>query len=363
MPSRPSFIPNQVTLALIAIVVLIIAFVSGWTMTFYASFLFLFYSWTGKMWVSVILLGVFQTILLIPFRIISIRKANDIKSVINEVEEIENSEKKITTFRNYFSSGNRPTLFYSVTFYIQLVSFASIGRLFLTDFYSVPISPDHLLPFAPYPHYPIHDVFFTVPYPFPIETLDSGMIAFIILAGLIIGAKYAIQKTFADMYKKLGHAELAEVKMNGILKSYLNMFAENSVVLLLIAWIVTRALPIGWEIRYFVNDITVPNRSLNTFTALLTFGTVIWLNRNQIQSQYEALVQAGMKRLHAEKQRTQLWRETLFNATLIGLAAFFMTNQIPSAFELSVFTLEIISMLSPFTLDKLIKKGAVKKED
>lgn len=47
-------------------------------------------------------------------------------------------------------------------------------------------------------------------------------------------------------------------------------------------------------------------------------------------------------------------KDTLKNATLIGLGAYFITNQIPSAFELSIFTLEIISLASPLTLDRII---------
>ena len=35
---------------------------------------------------------------------------------------------------------------------------------------------------------------------------------------------------------------------------------------------------------------------------------------------------------------------------------YFITNRIPSAFELSIFTLEIISLAAPLTLDKFILK-------
>jgi hypothetical protein len=47
-------------------------------------------------------------------------------------------------------------------------------------------------------------------------------------------------------------------------------------------------------------------------------------------------------------------KNTFKKAAFLGLGAYFITNLIPSAFELSIFTLEIISFLSPFTLDRMI---------
>lgn len=49
-----------------------------------------------------------------------------------------------------------------------------------------------------------------------------------------------------------------------------------------------------------------------------------------------------------------LFSDTIKVAAFVGLGAFFVTNQIPSAFELSIFTLEIISLTSPLTLDRII---------
>jgi len=58
-----------------------------------------------------------------------------------------------------------------------------------------------------------------------------------------------------------------------------------------------------------------------------------------------------------------MFKDSLFTATLVGLGAFFITNQIPSAFELSIFTLEVISLLSPFTLDKAILGSLALQKD
>jgi hypothetical protein len=48
--------------------------------------------------------------------------------------------------------------------------------------------------------------------------------------------------------------------------------------------------------------------------------------------------------------------QSLKNAVVLGLGAFFITNQIPSAFELSVTTFEVMYMIYPYTFGLLIKK-------
>jgi len=144
---------------------LIYAFVSGLSFQFYASFLFLFYGITKTMWVSVMLLGLFQTLLMIPFRIIRVVKTNNIKEFQRTVERLEDEEKQGFTLKTRFREGNVTFLFYAVDFVMQLVSYVSIGRLFLTDFYSRALNPAVLYDWVPYPAYPIRDIFFKIPYP------------------------------------------------------------------------------------------------------------------------------------------------------------------------------------------------------
>ena len=55
-----------------------------------------------------------------------------------------------------------------------------------------------------------------------------------------------------------------------------------------------------------------------------------------------------------KRTEKDLFKESLQVASFVGLGAFFITNQIPSAFELSIFTLEMISLFSPLTLDRII---------
>lgn len=347
---------NRTSLSIALILLLAVAFITGFTVKFYASFLFLFYSITEHMVFSVILLGVFQTILLIPIRILNLRQAGNIDAIKKEVEEIDNEDKKYSIFRSYFESGNITTLFYSVSFYVQLISFISIGRLFLTDFYTVRLAEDALFSFVPYPIYPIQDTIYSIPYIFPTGFIDSGWLALIVVWLVIIGIKIVSSYVFRSLIKKYGEQKLQAVELNPIARGIISLFSEYSLLLLIVAWFVIRHFPIGWEIRTLIGDVMVPNTPFNTVTATITFITVLWLNRNPINEKLATMKEAGASSQMLERERTMHWRSTFINALLIGLAAFFMTNQIPSAFELSVFTLEIIALTTPFTLDPLIKR-------
>lgn len=47
-------------------------------------------------------------------------------------------------------------------------------------------------------------------------------------------------------------------------------------------------------------------------------------------------------------------RQSIKNAVILGLGAFFITNQIPCAFELSVATFEVLYIISPYTFDRFL---------
>src|SRR3989344_3734315 len=109
-----------------AIIFLIYAFFSGLSFQFYASFLFLFYGVTNSMWISVMMLGIFQTLLMIPFRIIRVVKTNNIKEFQRTVEKMEDRNRQGFTLKSGFREGNVTFLFYAVDFIMQVVSYISI---------------------------------------------------------------------------------------------------------------------------------------------------------------------------------------------------------------------------------------------
>lgn len=337
-----------------AIIFLVYAFFSGLAMEFYASFVFLFYSWTGSMWISVVMLGVFQTLLLIPFRIINLLKSQSLDK-FKDTTEKEVLEKHDSFLKKEFRTGGRVALYYVVNFFAALVSYASIGRLFLTDFYTHPLDPTWLYSFVPYPTYPIADRFFRIPYTWFTETHDFGSsvvwwtwIILIILQMIIYIGLYVARKR-----KVL--APTASISVS-------RLTTGNLLLLMILSWWLVRNFPVEWRFFIFSGDVGMPNKTLNTITALATFITLIWGNLPKIRGQVELARAAGYDDKIILRTQKELLQETLKVAGFVGLGAYYITNLIPSAFELSIFTLEIISWVSPFTLDKLILTGLKNKQ-
>lgn len=336
-------------LAVVIIVLLFYLLFSGKLFRFYASSLFLFYALTKKMWISVMMLGVFQTLILVPVRVIRVLRQDNIKNFEKKIEELPTGGPRRRQFKDSFKMGNRTLLFYMVDFLVQLFTFLTIGRLFLTDFYSVPLNPDLLYNFVPYPSYPILDTWFKIPYFTVTKTLSLGWQgifggSLVILLGYLIFA--VVRRITGSWASKDSAAQLPKTvgRYTGI---------SLILVLALTTFIVTH-IPVGLSFKIFSGDVSVPNITLNTITAFSTFGLLVWFGIPKIIRQGRKALEAGVPESVVARTQKEMFKETIFSAVFIGLGAFFITNHIPSAFELSVFTLEIISLFSPITLDKAI---------
>jgi hypothetical protein len=351
--SRTSLPTFGTVTSILIIVFLIYAFFSGLSYQFYASFLFLFYGVTNSMWVSVMLLGVFQTLILVPLRIIRVAKGNNIKEFQQTIERIKDEEQQGFLLKKKFRQGNLTFLFYSVDFMIQLVSYISMGRLFLTDFYANKINPELLYSWVPYPEYPIQDIFFKIPYPAITETISLGWkvllpvwIGLVIIQVLILMARRSIRSN---------KGKQAEQKLFS--KGWSRYTAGYLLFFMLLAWFVVGHFPTGWDLRIFSGDISIPNRTFNTVTAIATFLVLLYHGIPKITRKGQLAERLGLDQKVIETTQLEMFKNTLFTATIVGLGAFYITNHIPSAFELSIFTLEVISLAAPFTVDKLVFKN------
>jgi hypothetical protein len=235
---------------------------------------------------------------------------------------------------------------------MQLVSYISIGRLFLTDFYAQRISPALLYSWIPEPLYPIRDTFFKIPYPHVTESVDLGwkviIPVWILLTVLQLGVSTALRSMKPQQRKELGGD--GNSGWQRYITGYLIFF-------LAIAYFLLRNFPIHWEMAIFSGDISIPNRTFNTVTAVATFLVLIYHSIPSITRKGRMAEALGVPNKIIETTQLQMFKDSVFSAALIGLGAFFITNQIPSAFELSIFTLEVISLAAPFTLDKVVLKG------
>ena len=105
-------LPVMSGLVAIILLFLVFAFLKGWTFNFYANILFGFYALTKKMWIAVVLLGVTQTILMIPFRIIRVMQSYNIRKFQERIEESSNEGLQIAKVKKTFRKGNLTFLFY-----------------------------------------------------------------------------------------------------------------------------------------------------------------------------------------------------------------------------------------------------------
>lgn len=354
-------------LPLTSILVLIVIGIFFWWMftgqiyRFYASAVFLFYSWTKSMWTSVVLLGVFQTIVLVPLRIFRTMRADNIKDMHERIALLKNPGSQQQALKKSFNLGNKTFLFYLLDFTIQLTTFLSIGKLFLTDFYSKPLDPTRLYSWVPYPEYPILDRFFKIPYPVVTNTIDLGwkVVLMVWLAILFFQMVLWVGRTFVKYGRGQAKVPLAAaIKSQTLSKYSIGYFA----VVFWLSWLILSHVPTGLGIRIFSGDVAFQNNTFNTVTAIATFLTVLWFDVNEIAIKKKEARKENVAEPLIDKMGRIMFRESMFTAIVVGLGAYYITNQIPCAFELSVFVLELISLLSPLTLDKWIQSGMQKKK-
>ncbi len=346
-------------ISVLILILLLYLFLHGDIYRFYASSLFLFYSWTQRIWVSVVMLGVFQTLIMLPMRIINLTRSRHIKDFREKIEKIKNEGDQYFVLKQNVKQGNRIALYYIINFTFQLVSYFSIGRLFLTDFYNKPLRPDLLYSFIKYPAYPIKDLFFKIPYLTPIKTVDLGMEIVLLSWGVVLLIQIALRFIKRSMAKK---KTSSSTEQEIVVEKIVNFSDSLSIFIYIALYFLLRNFPIAWQPLIFTGDVSIPNRTLNTITAIGTFITILWLDIPKIRHKIHLARAQKIDEKIIFSTLKDMVKETLFSATIVGLGAFYITNHIPCAFELSIFTLEIISWISPFTLDKLILSSPVSKK-
>jgi hypothetical protein len=353
--SKTSLPRLSTTITFVVIFLLIYLFFSKLSLKFYASILFFLYHYIQHMWLAVIGLGVVQTILLMPFRAINLILQSNVKEFEVQVEELKDQDQQQFLIKQTIRKGNPTILWYIVNFVTQVVAYISVGRLFLIDFYNFKLNPDLLFSFSYYPQYPIKDPIFKLPYPYAQQTTDYGLIWVFIAWGSILLIKLFYNR-FTKYYHHLSNTQ--KIQNDSAITRNLKSFIKNSAGFLtlffILAYILIRKFPTHWELRIFSGDVSIPNYTLNFITAVGAFIVVLWLNLPKISKKAEVALHQGIPEDIVFKTQKRLFIDNLRSAVLLGLGAYYITRLIPSAFELSIFTLEIISLTSPLTIDRLI---------
>lgn len=351
------WLPFWTSLLLIFIIVLMVWFFKGGSFKLYASIFFLTYSVTSQIWLSVILMGIIQNIIFLPLRIIGGSFDRSLKEFEEELDKV-NESKQFLVFNKKVKEGSLPIVFYIFNFFVNAIAFFSAGRIFLIDFYTDPqkLQKMNLLyDWIPYPKYPLKGINFHVPLFKVTETmaLDWSNIFMIIgatvLFFIILRLIWRIVRIFLTHNKKI---LFARIRYNRLLFT-ISGFGS---VLVILTIIFLRNIPTAFESFVFIANLTRQNTPMNFVTAIGTFIVTI---HSGYKHNLEAIKKAELANIPENiirKVSKEKMGQSFKNAMVLGIGAFLITNNIPSAFELSVVTFEVMYMIYPYTFGLLLKK-------
>lgn len=369
------WLPFGTTLLLIFLIVLCVWFLKGGSFKLYASIFFSIYSVTHQIWISVILMGVLQNVFFLPLRIIGSHFRKSLKDFEDELGDDDDSlsQQFLVSDKNQVNQklqqGSLPVVFYIFNFFVNAIAFFSAGRIFLIDFYSDPLKLQKmnlLYKFVPYPKYPLQGINLHVPLFKITETTAVSWNTILWVVGALIIIPIILRliwRLIRFIFKRNQKILQARVQYNRLLIKLSGFGGVGA----LISLFILRHIPTSFEGFTFIANLSRQNTPMNFVTAVGTFIVTIhagYKNNSDAAKNAEksGIPKAIIKRVYKEKME-----QSFKNAIVLGLGAFFITNNIPSAFELSVTTFEIMYMIYPYTFGIALKKmGAVQevsKED
>jgi len=359
------WLPWITTFLLIFLIYLCIWFLRGGSFRLYASLFFSLYFVTRKVWVSVLLIGVVQNIIFIPLRLIGNAMDQPLKDFEDELDTMETKDQQLV-FTKKIREGNSAIVYYIFNFFVNAIAFFSAGRIFLIDFYTDPLKLQKmnlLYKWVPYPEYPLKGTIF----PFPFFKITDTMAVswntiFMVIGGTVlffIGLRL-IWRLVRFLFKKNQKILYVRIRYNRMLAA----IGGFSGVLIIGLTYLLRHFPTAFAGLLLKVDLTRQNTPMNFVTAVGTFITTIHAGYkgNSLaakEARLSGIPENVVKKVFKEKMKT-----SFKNALILGAGAFFITNQIPSAFELSVATFEVMYMIYPYTFGKIVSLGSrVKKVD
>ncbi|HNY04733.1 MAG TPA: hypothetical protein PKI92_03185, partial [Candidatus Woesebacteria bacterium] len=116
--------PMATTFLVIFLVVIAVWFFKGGSFRLYASAFFSLYYLTGQIWVSVLLIGICQNIVLLPMRFIGMRLSQSFKDFEEEIEKSSNNDAYLV-FTDKVKKGDWGILFYILNFIVNAIAFFS----------------------------------------------------------------------------------------------------------------------------------------------------------------------------------------------------------------------------------------------
>jgi hypothetical protein len=350
-----TWLPFATSFLLIFLIVLIVWFFRGGSFKLYASIFFTLYSVTHQVWLSVLLIGILQNIIFLPLRIIGNYVDKPLKDFEDELDNLKQDEQYFI-FTKRVREGSLPIVFFIFNFFVNAIAFFSAGRIFLIDFYNNQLNTKYLYSFVPYPDYPLQGTIFHFPF-FKITQTYAipwhfilwsvfGVILFMTALRLV----WRILKIFLWRNKSILSAR---INYNRLL---IKMSSISGVVLIGIIYLL-RHFPVSFQGLVFNIDLTRQNTPMNFVTAFATFLTTLHANYKNNMAAAKTARKANVPKEIIKKVFKEKMKQGFQNALILGAGAFFVTNNIPSAFELSVAMFEVMYFIYPYTFGLFIKKS------
>jgi len=355
--NRQIYMPGVTTFLIIFIIGIVVWFFHGGSFKLYASIFFSLYHITGQIWISVMLIGIVQNIAFLPLRFIGMRLSKPFDDFEEKIKE-QSQQEAYLLFKNKVQKGDSSMVFYIFNFIVNAIALVSAGRIFLIDFYHQKLNPNLLYNWAPYPNYPLKGTYFKLPF-FKVTEFLSLSWGKIFMIWIGITLFFAVIRILWRLSKWLLAGNKGLLKARIGYNRLLIKTSGFSLTFLILSIIFLRNIPIKFQFITLVADLTRQNSTMNFITAVGTFLTTIHAGLTRIKIDSEILRLQGVAQKAITELSREKIRESLRNALILGAGAFFVTNHIPCAFELSVATFELLYILSPYTFDKiLIRAGA-----
>ena len=347
------WLPLATTLLILSLFIIGIWFFRGGSFRLYASVFFLFYHVTHQIWVSVLLIGVTQNLIFLPLRFIWLKYSTSLKNMEEEIESVKSNNDQYFLLTKKVREGNLAVIFYIFSFILNAIAFFSAGRIFLIDFYSQKLNPSYLYSFVPYPQYPLNGTNFYFPFfqitsthSFPWSTIFTYWL-YLILVLVVLRVIWRLTKFLLHKSRRLLSLRIGYNKIIFAISGFIGIIFIFSLILF-------RHFPTSFASLWLVADLTRQNTTMNFITAIATFITTLHSGYIRHRLAKKQALAGGADKATVDLIYKRQMRQSVNNAILLGLGAFFITNQIPCAFELSVATFELLYILAPITLDRFL---------
>lgn len=353
--NRVRLLPWSTTLILLLLIVVLVWFIRGGSIRFYASLFFAIYDVTSLAWLSIILVGLAQTLFFLPFRFISARLHPDLKEFENELDKTK-SESQYILFQEKIKQGKSSILFYMFNFILLAIAFFSVGRVFFLDFYNYKIDPKYLYNFIPYPKYPIQGTIFNFPFIKITQTIALNwktiftfwLIILIVL--VILRLLWKILRRFLNKNKSILGFRIGYNKLLLLISGFAGTLFIFSLIFL-------RHIPSAFEIIHLSANLAKQNTGFNIITATGTFLAAIISGYKHNREAAQEAKSNGIPDIIIGKVFKSNMGISIRNGIFLALFALWITRLMPCSHDLSVITFEVLFFTSPITFDLLVKKA------